>query len=154
MKAFSWQTLEYVHREKSPDWFWVVGIVSGAVVLTAIIFANIIFAILVAVGAFVLCLFAARKPRPIVVEVLERGIRIEHTLYPFKSLRSFSIDEAHHDGPRLVLQSDRPVLPYITIPAPQDSEELEALKSLLSSHLEEEPFEESPLHLFFEKLWF
>jgi len=154
MKAFSWQTLEYVHREKSSDWFWVVGIVAGAIALTAIIFGNLIFAILVAIGAFVLCLFAARKPQPIVVEILDKGVRIEHTLYPFRSLKSFSIDNAHHDGARLILRSERVMLPYITIPAPQNDEDIETLRAFLEPRLEEEPFEETPLHLFFERLWF
>ena len=129
-------------------------IIAGAVALTSIIFGNIIFAILIAVGAFVLCLFAARKPQAIVVEIHDKGVRIERTLYPYKSLKGFAIDTAHHDGPRLVLRSDRPVLPFITIPAPADENELEVLRTVLLPHLAEEEFEEGAFHLFFERLWF
>jgi hypothetical protein len=154
MKPVSWQTPEYVHRQKSSDWYWVVGIVAGGIAITSIIFGNIIFALLVAVGAFVLCLFASRPPEIITVGINDKGINVADAFYPFRSIKSFSIDESHHDGVRLIIRSDRPLLPYVTVPFPGDKDAVEELVSILSPKAKQEPFEESPLHLFFERLWF
>jgi len=49
-----WDAHEYEHRERSPDWFWAVGIISVSVAVAAVIFGNIIFGILVIIAAFTL----------------------------------------------------------------------------------------------------
>lgn len=154
MKAFSWQTPEYVHREKSSDWYWVVGIVAAGIAVTAIIFGNLLLALLVAISAFVLALFASRRPQTIRVEVTDKGIHIEQAFYPFRSIRSFAIDESHHDGLRLIIESDRPLVPYVAVPIPDDEEKAEELRTFLAGRLKEEHFEENPVHLFFERIWF
>lgn len=152
MKEFSWHTHEYVHREKTQDWFWVLGIVATGAAVTSIIFGNILFAIVIVIGAFVLALFAARKPNIVSVEVTEKGVRIEKTRYPFKTLKSFWIDEDHHDGPRLILVSEKLIMPYIVVPV--DHDEIEALRAFLETKLKSEPFEESPFQVILDRLGF
>lgn len=150
MKEFSWHTHEYVHREKTQDWFWVLGIVAAGAAITSIIFGNILFAIVIVIGAFVLALFAARQPNVISVEINAKGVRVEDTLYPFKSLKSFWIDEDHHDGARLILVSQKMIMPYITVPVAHD--DIEALRDFLESNLKSEPFEENPFQIVLDRL--
>jgi hypothetical protein len=150
MKEFSWHTHEYVHREKTQDWFWVLGIVSAGAAVTSIIFGNILFAIVIVIGAFVLALFAARPPGVISVEINSKGVRVDKTLYPFKSLKSFWIDEDHHDGARLILVSQKVIMPYVTVPVAHD--EIDMLREFLEANLKSEPFEESPFQIILDRL--
>jgi len=150
MKEFSWHTHEYIHREKTQDWFWVLGIVAAAAAVTSVIFGNILFAILIVIGAFVLALFAARKPNVVEVEVNDKGILVEKTLYPYKSLKSFWIDEEHHDGARLILVSEKLIMPYIIVPVAHD--EIDMLRTFLETKLKSEPFEESPFQVILDRL--
>lgn len=154
MQVFTWQAPEYAHEEKTQDWYWVVGIIAAGVAVTSLIFGNFVFAILVIVAAFVLCLFAARKPRTITVEVNHRGVKIEEAFYPFRSLLSFWIEDEHRHGSRLILRSNRTVAPYIILPAPQDREDLEQLREILEDKLSLEEYKENFLHAFFDWLWF
>lgn len=152
MKNFSWQTHEYVHRERSQDWFWVVGIAAGAIAITSIILGNILFAIVVVIGAFVLSVFAARKPGIITVEITDKYISVENTLYPFKELKSFWIDIEHMDGARLVLERKKALLPHVMIPI--DEEIIETIQPMLTEKIPLVEFEEHPVHHFLERIGF
>ncbi len=81
-----WQALEYEHRERNPDWFWAVGIITIALSVTAIILHNVLFAFVIVLSGFVLSLYAARPPREIDIVIDDRGVRVEKIFYPFHSL--------------------------------------------------------------------
>ncbi len=152
MKTFSWQTPEYIHTEKTSDWYWTVGIITGALVLTSMIFGNFLFALVLALGVFTLTVFTARKPNMITVDITDKGVRVDTVLYPYHSLESFGIDEEHHHGSRLFLKSKKVVMPLITLPlATQDFEEV---RTFLTTHLKEETFEQSMVHTLIERLGF
>jgi hypothetical protein len=152
MKSFNWQTPEYFHTEKSRDWYWTVGIIAVALALTAIIFGDVLFGVVILVGSFTLALFASRKPNIVSVEVNEKGVVIEKIFYPFKNLESFSVDTDHHHGPRLLLRSKKAVMPLVAVPLMHDDQD--GLKSFLAKRLKEESFEQSFMHTVFEKLGF
>jgi len=150
MKEFSWQTHEYVHREKSQDWFWVLGIIAAASAVTSIIFGNVLFAIVIVIGAFVLALFSARKPSTIEVQIGPKGVAVEKTLYPFASLKSFWIDEDHRDGARLILISKKMIMPHVIVPIAHD--EIGSLREFLEANLPAVPFEASPFEAILERI--
>jgi Co/Zn/Cd efflux system component len=152
MTKFSWQTAEYVHFEKSNDWFWTVGIITAALVVTAIIFGDPLFGIVLAIGAFTLALFASRKPRTISVDITDKGIAIDKTFFPFANLESFSVDTVHHHGPRLVLKSKKKVVPLVTVPIQHNNPE--ELHDYLETHLKPETFDQNLMHIVFEKMGF
>lgn len=152
MNSFSWQTPEYVYTEKTQDWYWTVGIISAALVVTSIIFGNILFALIIAIGAFSLALFASRKPRIVSVDITERGITIDKMLYQFAALQSFSLDEEHFAGPRLLLKSKKVVMPLISVPVVGGNHD--ELREFLAKHLTEESFQEGFLQTLFERLGF
>ncbi|HVT75162.1 MAG TPA: hypothetical protein VHD69_01945 [Candidatus Paceibacterota bacterium] len=151
MKEFKWQTLEYVYKEKNSDWYWIVGIVSVAIAVVAIIFGDTLFGIVVAIGAFSLSMLASREPRTISVEVNDKGIRIDRALYPYLSLDSFMVDEDHHHGPRLLLKSKKVIMPLIIVPVQEDPD---ALRTFLAGRLKQEVFDQGILHAVFERIGF
>jgi hypothetical protein len=151
MEKFSWSAPEYEFKEKSHDWYWTVGIIAAALVITSIILGNFLFAIILAVGAFTLALFSTREPRTVHVAISDKGVRVDKLLYPYPSLRSFGIDEDHHNGPKLFLKP-RKLAPLVSLPI--RSVDIDDLRKYLDSKLDEEVFEEHFMHNVFERLGF
>ena len=137
MDTVSWQGYEYDHHEKTSDWFWALGIIAISSAVTAIIFKNLLFALLILVGAFAIALFSAKRPHLVHFEISRRGITIDDTLYPFNTLESFWIDEDEHGHQTLIVKSQRITVPYIIIPL-QNAPENEMYEILSQQLLEEE----------------
>lgn len=152
MKNFSWKSPEYRYIEKTKDWYWTVGIISVALIVTTVIFGNVLFGVVIAIGSFTLTMFASRKPDIITVEVSDKGIAVDKTLYPYQTIESFFIDEDHRHGPRLVIKSKKVIVPLIAMPlADQNPDDL---RSFLSIHLKEETFEQGIMQTLFDRLGF
>ncbi|MEK7177024.1 MAG: hypothetical protein AAB719_01905 [Patescibacteria group bacterium] len=141
-----WEAHEYEHKERNPDWFWAVGIISISVAITSIIFGNIIFGILVLIAAFTLSMFASRPPQNLHVTVDEKGVARGKVRYPFSTLKSFWID-TEHPHKKIILQSEKVLMPLIVVPL-GDNVDVEELHENLSLFLTEE-FHSLP---FIEKL--
>lgn len=152
MKEFSWQAPEYTYKEKTSDWYWTVGIITAALVVTAIIFGNTLFGIVIAIGAFSLSLFASRKPNIVSVHISEKGIKIDKTLYPFHTIDSFYLHTEHPTGPKLLLKSKKMVMPLVSVPVNHNDHE--TLREFIAKHLKEEVFEEGLLQTIFDGLGF
>jgi len=146
-----WQAYEYEHREKTSDWFWALGIVALASAVTAILFENILFALLILVAAFTLALFGARAPRMVNFSIERRGVRVDNTLYPFGTLEAFWID--HNDAKdehALIIRSSRTLMPHIVIPITHELVDPihEALEEVLVEEEMQEPISQRLLELF------
>jgi hypothetical protein len=152
MKNFSWQAPEYPYKKKSTDWYWTVGIISTALVVTSIIFGNVLFGAVIGLGAFTLTMFASRKPDMITVDVSDKGIAVDKTLYPYTGLESFFMDLEHHNGPKLIIKSKKVIIPLIAMPLA--TENTDELHSFLSTHLKEEVFEQGLMQTIFDRLGF
>ncbi len=131
-----WDAHEYEHKERSPDWFWAVGIISVSVAIAAIIFGNIIFGILVIIAAFALSLFAKRPPSSLHIVVDEKGVTRGSVRYPFQTLKSFWID-TEHPHKKIILRSEKMFMPLIIVPLGDEVDE-EKLHESLSQFLSEE----------------
>src|SRR6185369_6904786 len=110
----SWDAPEHLYVEKNNDWYWAVGIITITAATLAIIFNNIVFGILILVMAFALVVHAAKKPKIIHIEINDRGIVIDNTLYPFLTIESFWID-AHEFPPKILLKSHKTFMTLVTI---------------------------------------
>lgn len=141
-----WDAPEHEHKERSQDWFWSMGILSVAAAITAVIFGNIILAVLIVTAAFSLALFINRPPENVHVIIDERGITRGKIRYPFNSLKSFWLDE-DHPHPKILLRSAKPFLPLIVVPL--NKEKAVEINGKLSQFLTEEyhslPFVEKVL---------
>lgn len=131
----TWSALEYPIREKATDWYWALGIMALAGAVASYILGNILFSILIILGAFTTAIYGARHPRVVEFEIDRYGVRAGTTLYPYSSLASFWIIE-RQDGPKILLQSERFFMTYIIIPL--GAEDPEAVRGALINHLKEE----------------
>ena len=135
--TIEWDAHEYEHKERSADWYWAVGIVVIAIAVTSIIVGDVIFGILVLVGAFALVLYINRPPDTIHIVVDEKGVTRGHTRYPYDALHSFYI--AHERShPVILLRSKKLLMPLVHIPLGETN--LERLHKVLLQYLPEEFF--------------
>lgn len=151
-QKIAWEALEYEHRDKTPDWFWILGIVSLVLVISAVVYKNILFAALIIVGAFTMALYAVRKPRLIKFEINQNGVIIKNTLYPYKHLHSFCPREDHR-GRKIIFQSKKSIMPHFSIPVPA-SVNFEEAKAILLKHLPEDDHPESLSEVIMDSLGF
>lgn len=131
----SWTTQEYELQNKTSDWFWAVGIASGASAVVAIIFGNILFALLIVLAGGTLAYFAMRPPEMITVTIMNRGIKIKNEFFPYSNLKGFGLftDNGRNE---LRVISTRFFMPVIRIPLGTVKED--DVRTALAEHLEEQ----------------
>ena len=139
MEKISWETIEYLHKEKTTDWYWIVAIVTISIALISIILNNVIFAILIIVSSFTLSLFASKKPRVITVDIDDTGVGVGDTHYPYKELTSFWI-ETRDAYPRILFKSKKVLMPFIVVLI--ENVEPETIHEFLLQYLPEEEHSE------------
>lgn len=133
---FAWKALEYEHRERSHDWFWAVGIIAVGGAVLAILFNDLLFAVVIVVAAVAIILHAVRHPGELTCEIQDKGILVNTTLYPYRTLESFWIHE-HKETKELVLTSQKLFMPHIQVPLADDINP-DAVRDILLDYLPEE----------------
>lgn len=151
MKQLAWQAPEYHHTHKTQDWYWTVGIIAGALVVTCAIFGNFLFAIVLAIGTFTLALFASRPPRVVQTEITAKGVKIDRTLFPYTSLESFGFS-ASPSGERLFIKSKKLVMPLVSVHIPEEL--VDDAREALSKKLKEEELSLGFFETLLERLGF
>ncbi|NOY35572.1 MAG: hypothetical protein GXP44_01470 [bacterium] len=139
--TIEWEAAEYEHREKTADWFWAVGIITLAAVVSAFLLENFLLAILSGLIGFSISLYGAKKPATVKFKIGSRGVQIGGKLYDYENLNSFWID---YDPPRrkeLILESKKTFMPHINIML--EDTDPEEVREYLSQFVKEEKIEES-----------
>jgi hypothetical protein len=150
-EKITWSALEYEEKERHPDWFWALGVIIFANSVTAIIFGNYFFAILLIVGGLLLGFFAIKKPDLVFYELNEKGLQIKDRIYPFENVKSFWVQK--EGRPTLFIRSERFLLPIISVPI--ENILIEKIHSfLLAKNIPEEEMKEHPSEKIMESLGF
>jgi hypothetical protein len=136
----TWEALEYEHTPRSSDWFWGLGIIAVGGIILSIIFSNLLFGLVIAVGAVALGLHALRFPKTVRCEITDRGIALDTTLFPYSTLQSFWIQE-HVLPNRLMLTSRKVAMPHIIILL--DAVSADDVRDILSQYVHEEEVHET-----------
>jgi hypothetical protein len=153
-KTISWQAHEYFHQEKSNDWYWGLGIIAVTAAVLAIVFGNTLFALVIVLFAFIAGMQAHREPKLINFELTNRGVIINHILYPYSTLESFWIAEQHLNkpDPKVLIKSKRPMMSFIHLPV--ENVDIEEVRDFLLIYLKEEELEEPLLEKVLEYFGF
>lgn len=154
--SISWKAYEYIHEPKSTDWYWALAVIALAIFGAAIIFGNYIFALLVIIIAISLAVHAHHhEPQLVSFTLSEKGVRIDHTFYPYKTLESFDI-ETHETEigtfAKIFIKSKKTLMPLIVIPIAEVHPE--DVREYLSIFLEEGEHMENTGHRLLEWLGF
>src|SRR3990172_1439757 len=92
MDKITWETLEHEHKDRTPDWYWAVGIIALATAVISIIYKNYLFAVFIILAAAVLTMFSFKKPDMMMIEIGEKGFKIKNEFYAYKMIKSFYIE--------------------------------------------------------------
>lgn len=135
---FIWEAHEYYFQAKTNDWYWAVGIIGVSIAIISIIYGNILFAVLVLLSTFALCIFGAKEPRLVRFEINKSGILIGKSLFPFGTLDSFWVEDNKHIGrpSQLFIKSKKTMVPMIAIPL--EGMDPEDIRDFLLDHLFED----------------
>ncbi len=150
-KKYEWDALEYDHQEKSTDWYWALGIIIVVGVVLCIISHNYLLAVLLAVGGSMIGYYANDKPKPVHVELSDRGIRLDQDLYTYDSMGNFWMHTDHKNRNRLTIITGRKVMPQTTVTLP-DSVSATELRAYLMRFLEEKEIKPSIIELIAESV--
>lgn len=151
-KHIEWSAHEYEHSEKSPDWFWGLGLVALVIAVGAIFFNNVLLAIVVLLAATMIGFYGARHPDRFDFAVTPRGIIVHDQLYPYQTLESFWIDDINPHRPKLLVKSKKMLVPLIVIPL--EDIDIEDVHSYLLQYLPEIEDAEPLAHRLFELVGF
>jgi len=152
VKSITWEAYEHNGAEKGSDWFWILGIITLTVTVSAILLGNTLFGILIFIAGLVTALHATQPPRLIAYAVTQRGLRIDDTLYPYSTLEAFYIDEEDEMGPQLLVKSEKMFMPMLILPIPEDH--IDEIEDILAPRLPEEHLEEPFVGKFLEYVGF
>jgi len=142
---YEWQGHEYSFEEHTADWYWALGIISGALILACIFFGNILLGLVILAGSVTVGLQAAKHKRLHHFAIYENGIAIDDNLYLFEDMRDFAILEYIDPTlpPALSLKTNHLLSPHLLIPIHDvDPEEVYAY---IEQHLPEGMHEETLL---------
>jgi hypothetical protein len=150
-KQFEWDALEYEHQEKTTDWYWALGIIVVIGCVLCIISKNYLFAVLIAFGGGMIGYYGNEKPRPVHVEISERGVKIDYDLYPYESMGNFWMYTDHKNRDRLILITGRKIMPQVIVTLPDSISHTE-IRTYLLRFLQEKEIKPSVLDLLAESV--
>lgn len=149
---FEWEADGYLFDEKSPDWFWSLGIVAVASALASALFGNVILALLILAASGSLALSVMRRPTPHVFRITDEGIMVDAAVYPYESIVNFSVLEYldPQRPPALSLKTHKILAPHLLLPivGPDPLE----IYEFLADHIEEGRHDESMIDRVIEAL--
>ena len=139
-REITWEAPQHHHVEKGNDWFFALAIIVFALIVVALLFNDVLFALLIGVAGGVLAMAAAKQPAIVPFGVSVRGVKVEGELYPFASLISYHIDEEDFRGPQLFLRTERRFTSLLVLPLPPDH--IDDIEDILKEKLPEEELQE------------
>src|SRR3569623_202057 len=134
-QELSWQVASHTARERSNDWYWGLGAIAVVGVIGSIVFGNALLAIIIVLGAFSLGYITMQKPRAHTVSIGPRGIAIDGTRYPWRSIRSFWVEHSDTDA-RLYVSMSGILTPHLSLYL-ADTVEGDAVRRYLKRYLPE-----------------
>jgi hypothetical protein len=148
-----WQAPEYIHKTRTTDWYWTIGLIALGACIAALWMGNYLFAIFILIGGASLILFTIREPQQFSFTIESEGLRIEREMYLWKSLTGFTIKEKKGElYSRLIVQTSKYFLPVYTILIPHNL--IPEVREELVKHIPQVELEESRSMQFMEKLGF
>ncbi len=135
-QTISWNIITHVHKEHSVDWYWTVGIIAVVAAGISVWLGNLLFAIIILISVGSLAMLYMRGPREHAVRIDNRGVHIDGTLYPYRSINSFWV-ERNTEYPRLYLMTSAIVAPHVMLPL-DNTAQAEQIRSLMKRFVHEE----------------
>lgn len=151
---FIWETPEFDFKEKSKQWYWIVGVAGIAIIILAIILKNYLFAFFALVGIVLMFLLSNREPMTVGVEVSEQGIKIHDEMFPYERLHAFWIRYNRNQEPILLLLSEKRITPLLSVRINDRQIQPAELRAFLSEFIPEQEMQESVTNRVIDRIGF
>jgi len=89
--VYQWTVKEYEEHVRDRRWYWLMGIIGGALVIYAIIAANYLFALVIVLFAIILFMHDMVAPIEVPFVLTETGMVLGKKYYRFSELKTFWI---------------------------------------------------------------
>lgn len=134
---FAWEGKEYDHEPKSADWYWALGIIAAALGIAAVLFGNILLALLILVASGTIALRALKHPPTHRFELTGEGLVTGEDFHPFERMTSFSVleDIEGQLPPVLSIKTESVFAPHLVVPL--ENVDVDAVYALLLERVDE-----------------
>jgi len=136
----SWQAPEYEYYEKTTDWYWILGFVTVAIIMSSAIAGNWLLAVMSALCGFSVALYGSKEPETITFRITSEGVRAGRQMYRYEDLHVFWIDRHPWHDSRLLLHSKSAIAPHVVILL--DGADQDEIRETLSKFLKEEEIQD------------
>ena len=136
-----WNAPEYEFHEKTPEWYWALGIITAALVLAAVVLHNFLFAVFAVLAGFSVGLHGSRKPRIIIHEINSGGLSFGNRNLNYEDIGHFWINYNPPIKKDLILESKRTFSTHTVILL--GDADPEQTRRYLLQYLKEKKIEES-----------
>lgn len=137
----SWQAPEHEYHKKTPEWFWVLGIITTSLIFAAVIMANFLFAVIILLSGFIIALYGARVPKTVTFEATPRGIATPKKLYDYDSIGHFWLEFDPPHQKELMLEFKKTFSPHLNIMLGDADPDI--LRSYLLQYIKEKKIDET-----------
>ncbi len=151
-ESLNWQGPEYFDQPKTTDWFLAVGIIALALIVTSLIFQNMLLAGIIFVGTAIILSYSKKKAPEVEFIINKTGVLIGKNHFAKENLENFWLKEIDDDFSKLLIKNNSLANSILIIPLPKKFEE--NARKILKKYLEEKPVVESALEVILEKLGF
>ena len=136
-----WNAAEYEFHEKTPEWYWALGIITAAMVLAAVVLHNFLFAVFAVLAGFSVGLYGARRPRMIIHEINSGGVSFGNRNLNYEDIGHFWINYNPPIKKELILESKKTFSTHTVILL--GDADPEQIRRYLLQYLKEKKIEES-----------
>lgn len=115
---FEWEGKEYERVDRTPDWYWALGIIVLACAAAAALFGNYLFAIVIVSAGAAIALHAAKEPPTHRFRVFDEAFAIGDEFYAFDRMTSFCVleDIEGEFPPTLSIHTEYWLAPHLHVP--------------------------------------
>jgi len=136
-----WSAAEYEFHEKTPEWYWALGIITAALVLAAVVLHNFLFAVFAVLAGFSVGLYGARRPRLVSHEINSGGVSFGNRNFNYENIDHFWINYNPPLKKELILESKKTFSTHTAILL--GDADPEQIRRYLLQYLKEKKIEES-----------
>lgn len=136
-----WNAPEYEFHEKTPEWYWALGIIAAALVLAAVILHNFLFAVFAVLAGFSVGLYGTRRPRIIPHEINSGGVSSGNKNLNYDSIDHFWINYNPPIKKEIIFESKKTFSAHTVLLL--GNADPEQIRRYLLQYLKEKKIEES-----------
>lgn len=115
----TWTAPEHIHRERSIDFYWALGLITLGAAVLAFILRDGLFGALLLIGGGLYGYISWKKPVDVTAVVSDKDITIGDDVYPIAKIKSFRVMDIKGEK-ELVLEITRTYQPIVSTCVPED----------------------------------